>query len=173
MSRTGRYAVTNAVNDLEDGEAWPEEGLAHRELDMVELRLEPPRAAKRTFMQSWYWDFNDQTRTFAKRFFARRQRNDGLFEPTRPSQLPRIDRQLSRSRRSNVLTSSRNRWPKLRFVPAEARTIQAVRGGGGAAAVAAFALDEGQSCRRLNGLPQRPKAFQRRRWQLVDEQSRP
>ena len=25
-------------------------------------------------MQSWYWDFNDQTRTFAKRFFARRQR---------------------------------------------------------------------------------------------------
>ena len=39
MSRTGRYAATNAVNDLEDGEAWPEEGLAHRELDMVELRL--------------------------------------------------------------------------------------------------------------------------------------
>ncbi len=27
-----------------------------------------------TFMQSWYWDLNDQTRAFAKRFFARRQR---------------------------------------------------------------------------------------------------
>src|SRR6202020_2088904 len=39
MSRTGRYAATNAVNDLEDGEAWPEEGLAHRELDMVQSRL--------------------------------------------------------------------------------------------------------------------------------------
>ena len=25
-------------------------------------------------MQSWYWDLNDQTREFAKRFFARRQR---------------------------------------------------------------------------------------------------
>ena len=23
-----------------------------------------------TFMQSWYWDLNDQTREFAKRFFA-------------------------------------------------------------------------------------------------------
>ena len=27
-----------------------------------------------TFMQSWYWDLNDRTRDFAKRFFARRQR---------------------------------------------------------------------------------------------------
>jgi branched-chain amino acid transport system substrate-binding protein len=27
-----------------------------------------------TFMQSWYWDLNDQTRDFAKRFYARRQR---------------------------------------------------------------------------------------------------
>jgi branched-chain amino acid transport system substrate-binding protein len=27
-----------------------------------------------TFMQSWYWDLNDQTRAFAKRFFASRQR---------------------------------------------------------------------------------------------------
>jgi branched-chain amino acid transport system substrate-binding protein len=27
-----------------------------------------------TFMQSWYWDLNDQTRAFAKRFFAARQR---------------------------------------------------------------------------------------------------
>jgi branched-chain amino acid transport system substrate-binding protein len=27
-----------------------------------------------TFMQSWYWDLNDQTRAFAKRFFDRRQR---------------------------------------------------------------------------------------------------
>jgi ABC-type branched-subunit amino acid transport system substrate-binding protein len=27
-----------------------------------------------TFMQSWYWDLNDQTRAFGKRFFARRQR---------------------------------------------------------------------------------------------------
>jgi branched-chain amino acid transport system substrate-binding protein len=27
-----------------------------------------------TFMQSWYWDLNDQTRAFAKRFFARRGR---------------------------------------------------------------------------------------------------
>ncbi len=27
-----------------------------------------------TFMQSWYWDLNDETRAFAKRFFARRQR---------------------------------------------------------------------------------------------------
>jgi branched-chain amino acid transport system substrate-binding protein len=27
-----------------------------------------------TFMQSWYWDLNDQTRAFAKRFFAHRQR---------------------------------------------------------------------------------------------------
>ncbi len=27
-----------------------------------------------TFMQSWYWDLNDQTRAFAKRFYARRQR---------------------------------------------------------------------------------------------------
>jgi branched-chain amino acid transport system substrate-binding protein len=27
-----------------------------------------------TFMQSWYWDMNDQTRAFAKRFFAARQR---------------------------------------------------------------------------------------------------
>ncbi len=27
-----------------------------------------------TFMQSWYWDLNDRTREFAKRFFARRQR---------------------------------------------------------------------------------------------------
>jgi branched-chain amino acid transport system substrate-binding protein len=26
------------------------------------------------FMQSWYWDLNDRTREFAKRFFARRQR---------------------------------------------------------------------------------------------------
>src|SRR5215472_10577463 len=26
------------------------------------------------FMQSWYWDLNDKTREFAKRFFARRQR---------------------------------------------------------------------------------------------------
>ncbi len=26
-----------------------------------------------TFMQSWYWDLNDQTRNFAKRFFAKRQ----------------------------------------------------------------------------------------------------
>ena len=25
-------------------------------------------------MQSWYWDLNDQTRAFAKRFYARRQR---------------------------------------------------------------------------------------------------
>ena len=25
-------------------------------------------------MQSWYWDLNDETRAFAKRFFARRQR---------------------------------------------------------------------------------------------------
>jgi branched-chain amino acid transport system substrate-binding protein len=25
-------------------------------------------------MQSWYWDLNDRTREFAKRFFARRQR---------------------------------------------------------------------------------------------------
>ena len=25
-------------------------------------------------MQSWYWDLNDQTRTFAKRFYARRGR---------------------------------------------------------------------------------------------------
>ena len=25
-------------------------------------------------MQSWYWDLNEQTRAFAKRFFARRQR---------------------------------------------------------------------------------------------------
>jgi branched-chain amino acid transport system substrate-binding protein len=25
-------------------------------------------------MQSWYWDLNDKTREFAKRFFARRQR---------------------------------------------------------------------------------------------------
>ena len=27
-----------------------------------------------TFMQSWYWDLNDQTREFAKRFYARRGR---------------------------------------------------------------------------------------------------
>jgi branched-chain amino acid transport system substrate-binding protein len=27
-----------------------------------------------TFMQSWYWDLNDQTRAFAKRFYDRRQR---------------------------------------------------------------------------------------------------
>ncbi len=27
-----------------------------------------------TFMQSWYWDLNDETRTFAKRFYGRRQR---------------------------------------------------------------------------------------------------
>jgi branched-chain amino acid transport system substrate-binding protein len=27
-----------------------------------------------TFMQSWYWDLNDRTRAFAKRFYARRQR---------------------------------------------------------------------------------------------------
>ncbi len=27
-----------------------------------------------TFMQSWYWDLNDETRAFAKRFYARRQR---------------------------------------------------------------------------------------------------
>jgi branched-chain amino acid transport system substrate-binding protein len=27
-----------------------------------------------TFMQSWYWDLNDRTRDFAKRFFARRHR---------------------------------------------------------------------------------------------------
>ncbi len=27
-----------------------------------------------TFMQSWYWDLNDRTREFAKRFYARRQR---------------------------------------------------------------------------------------------------
>ena len=27
-----------------------------------------------TFMQSWYWDLNDRTREFAKRFFARRGR---------------------------------------------------------------------------------------------------
>ena len=27
-----------------------------------------------TFMQSWYWDLNDQTRAFGKRYFARRQR---------------------------------------------------------------------------------------------------
>jgi branched-chain amino acid transport system substrate-binding protein len=27
-----------------------------------------------TFMQSWYWDLNDKTRAFAKRFFDRRQR---------------------------------------------------------------------------------------------------
>jgi branched-chain amino acid transport system substrate-binding protein len=26
------------------------------------------------FMQSWYWDLSDETRAFAKRFFARRQR---------------------------------------------------------------------------------------------------
>ena len=26
------------------------------------------------FMQSWYWDLNDRTRDFAKRFYARRQR---------------------------------------------------------------------------------------------------
>jgi branched-chain amino acid transport system substrate-binding protein len=26
------------------------------------------------FMQSWYWDLNDETRAFARRFFARRQR---------------------------------------------------------------------------------------------------
>jgi hypothetical protein len=32
-------AARHAVNDLEDGEAWPEEGLAHRELDMVQSRL--------------------------------------------------------------------------------------------------------------------------------------
>ena len=32
-------ATRHAVNDLEDGEAWPEEGLAHRELDMVQSRL--------------------------------------------------------------------------------------------------------------------------------------
>ena len=32
-------AARHAVNDLEDSEAWPEEGLAHRELDMVQLRL--------------------------------------------------------------------------------------------------------------------------------------
>ena len=27
-----------------------------------------------TFMQSWYWDLNDETRAFAKRFYARRKR---------------------------------------------------------------------------------------------------
>jgi branched-chain amino acid transport system substrate-binding protein len=27
-----------------------------------------------TFMQSWYWDLNDETRAFAKRFYAKRQR---------------------------------------------------------------------------------------------------
>jgi branched-chain amino acid transport system substrate-binding protein len=27
-----------------------------------------------TFMQSWYWDLNEKTRAFAKRFYARRQR---------------------------------------------------------------------------------------------------
>ena len=27
-----------------------------------------------TFMQSWYWDLDDQTRAFARRFYARRQR---------------------------------------------------------------------------------------------------
>jgi branched-chain amino acid transport system substrate-binding protein len=27
-----------------------------------------------TFMQSWYWDLNDQTRAFARRFYDRRQR---------------------------------------------------------------------------------------------------
>jgi branched-chain amino acid transport system substrate-binding protein len=27
-----------------------------------------------TFMQSWYWDLNDETRAFAKRFYARRHR---------------------------------------------------------------------------------------------------
>jgi branched-chain amino acid transport system substrate-binding protein len=27
-----------------------------------------------TFTQSWYWDLNNRTREFAKRFFARRQR---------------------------------------------------------------------------------------------------
>ena len=27
-----------------------------------------------TFMQSWYWDLNDRTREFAKRFYARRGR---------------------------------------------------------------------------------------------------
>ena len=27
-----------------------------------------------TFMQSWYWDLNDKTREFAKRFYARRGR---------------------------------------------------------------------------------------------------
>jgi branched-chain amino acid transport system substrate-binding protein len=27
-----------------------------------------------TFMQSWYWDLDDKTRDFAKRFYARRGR---------------------------------------------------------------------------------------------------
>ena len=37
-----------------------------------------------TFMQSWHWDLNDQTRAFAKRFFARRQRmpNDNQVAPS-------------------------------------------------------------------------------------------
>ena len=33
-----------------------------------------PVAHDLTFMQSWYWDLNDETRAFSKRFYARRQR---------------------------------------------------------------------------------------------------
>jgi hypothetical protein len=37
-------------------------------------RARPPSARRARTLVRWYWDLNDRTREFAKRFFARRRR---------------------------------------------------------------------------------------------------
>jgi hypothetical protein len=80
-------AARHAVNDLEDSEAWPEEGLAHRELDMVQLRLNnlmlrnaPARVARGRRQR----DPRAQARRWSRRRrFSRRWRAPSCLVPTR------------------------------------------------------------------------------------------
>ena len=64
-----------------------------------------------TFMQSWYWDLNDETRAFAKRFFARsrahaeRQPGGALFRPC--ATISRRSRRRERTTRGAVAEAMR------------------------------------------------------------------
>jgi hypothetical protein len=74
-------AARHAVNDLEDGEAWPEEGLAHRELDMVQSRLNDLML----HLPAWPADASGEilVRKPRRRRFSRRWRAPLCLVPTR------------------------------------------------------------------------------------------